>query len=770
MKIKRLFFSLLATLLLAVPVHAAQYYGRLNGWDIRSSCTAYVSTGVGCYDSTTKTFCIGNGTSCVVQGGGSFISDTAYDATTWDNVTTIAPSKNAVRDKFETLPSTYLPFTGGTLLGNLLFTDNLYDIGASGATRPRTGYFGTSLYTPELYLTGATPTYIPLTGTGGLLGNSIITQPSASSVNIVGDLSLSNVNVTHGLTNIVPTNVFGTLTQLSGTTGGVILRGISDTDAVALYIVGVLGSTNPASSAIVLQAMKSNGTTGGTILSDTDTVLKINNLNTNLVTVLGSGNILTGGITAAGTSAAKVLGMGSGTAPTTSPADMSQMWSADYNGVAGTARLHERTESGISSPIALQTEVDASINPKATAQSVNMTAAASGSSGIMVADNDNINFGTGNFTLVWRGSLPDWTPSSVQNIFYKDPGATGYAMTIGTSGAISIYFASDYRLITINPGFIDGTVHDIALVVTRETASSSGTVLGYVDGNQVVASAGGTIAQGSPANINSSAPTYLLGTDSVRTSGTTSHAYTYNRALTATEVLDLYRNGVATKHRKAGQTALTSGTVVIGQEYTIDTFVAGDDFVNIGGTNVTGNVFVATGATPTTWTNSSSLRATGGTLILEPSGIKTPKWFDSGINSLDASYPTAGSSLTVPYQFGTESLLSITNVSLAADADTTIYTVPTGRRLVLTKAILIVGADAGTTVISIGADTAETNWLPNNTLSALDAANDVGVLMPVPSATTVLGKSYAAGTVIQAKVSSQAGGATNALHLFGFLY
>lgn len=30
------------------------------------------------------------------------ISDTAYDATTWNGVTTIAPSKNAVRDKFET--------------------------------------------------------------------------------------------------------------------------------------------------------------------------------------------------------------------------------------------------------------------------------------------------------------------------------------------------------------------------------------------------------------------------------------------------------------------------------------------------------------------------------------------------------------------------------------------------------------------------------------------------------------------------------------------
>lgn len=31
------------------------------------------------------------------------VSDVAYDATSWDSVTTVAPSKNAVRDKIESL-------------------------------------------------------------------------------------------------------------------------------------------------------------------------------------------------------------------------------------------------------------------------------------------------------------------------------------------------------------------------------------------------------------------------------------------------------------------------------------------------------------------------------------------------------------------------------------------------------------------------------------------------------------------------------------------
>ncbi len=40
----------------------------------------------------------------------------------------------------------------GTITSNLLFTDNTYDIGASGATRPRAGYFATDLQVPTAYI------------------------------------------------------------------------------------------------------------------------------------------------------------------------------------------------------------------------------------------------------------------------------------------------------------------------------------------------------------------------------------------------------------------------------------------------------------------------------------------------------------------------------------------------------------------------------------------------------------------------------------------
>ncbi len=61
------------------------------------------------------------------------------------------------------------------------------------------------------------------------------------------------------------------------------------------------------------------------------------------------------GTTTFGTSAAKVLAMGSGTAPTTSPADAAQMWVADSNSVAGAAAFYMRNEVGKSGAVAFKT-------------------------------------------------------------------------------------------------------------------------------------------------------------------------------------------------------------------------------------------------------------------------------------------------------------------------------------------------------------------------------------------------------------------------------
>ena len=76
--------------------------------------------------------------------------------------------------------ATYLPLVGGTLSGNLLFSaDNTKDIGASGATRPRTMYLGTSLVAPSVVAPASL----------GLWGNPAINL-------VIGGTTLWQVNAT----------------------------------------------------------------------------------------------------------------------------------------------------------------------------------------------------------------------------------------------------------------------------------------------------------------------------------------------------------------------------------------------------------------------------------------------------------------------------------------------------------------------------------------------------------------------------------------------
>jgi len=113
-------------------------------------------------------------------------------------------------------------------------------------------------------------------------------------------------------------------------------------------------------------------------------------------------------------------------------------------------------------------------------------------------------------------------------------------------------------------------------------------------------------------------------------------------------------------------------------------------------------------------------------------------------------------------------MISSTTVSFAANANTILYYVPSNKKLVLTKAIVIAGADAGaTTGISIGQSTSTTDFIPTYTLSNLDAANDAVILQPIPNTTPLKNKAYAAGSIINCTIATASGGATNTVQLYG---
>ena len=96
-----------------------------------------------------------------------------------------------------------------------------------------------------------------------------------------------------------------------------------------------------------------------------------------------------------------------------------------------------------------------------------------------------------------------------------------------------------------------------------------------------------------------------------------------------------------------------------------------------------------------------------------------------------------------------DGLLSVTAVAdLSAADETTLYTVPTGKTLILTKALLRTSADVGANlVVTIGQDGAETDFIGSTTCSNLDASGDVVLLAPVPSATPAKLKEYLYGTL-----------------------
>jgi hypothetical protein len=190
-----------------------------------------------------------------------------------------------------------------------------------------------------------------------------------------------------------------------------------------------------------------------------------------------------------------------------------------------------------------------------------MTYAASGSSGITVADNDNIDFGTGDFTLAWKGSLPDWTPAYNPLFFYKAQESAseryrysfGFAaahktlhMTIGRGGTNSDFIA------TTVPDLADGTTHLCVAVVTRETALVDGSIAFYVDGVQLGVSK--TITATAPGTVSGNTNLYISGSSTTRFASTNEFAILFNRALTAAEVLDLYNNGVAEADKWGSQT------------------------------------------------------------------------------------------------------------------------------------------------------------------------------------------------------------------------
>lgn len=193
-------------------------------------------------------------------------------------------------------------------------------------------------------------------------------------------------------------------------------------------------------------------------------------------------------------------------------------------------------------------------NPLMYSQGINMTYAASGSSGIQVADNDNVDFGTGDFTLVWKGIIPDYTPYADTELMQKSDGTNGWVLQVDTTGVLQVILNTTTYSSTVAPIIPNGTGHKIIVVITRETASVAGSIVFYVDG--VILGTPVVIAAGAPTTVTNAVSMYVMGTSAKRSEGVCYHSSVFNRALSAADVLDLYRNGINFADKWGSQTAV----------------------------------------------------------------------------------------------------------------------------------------------------------------------------------------------------------------------
>jgi len=193
----------------------------------------------------------------------------------------------------------YLPLSGGTMTGNLLFTDNTLDIGASAATRPRTGYFGTSVISPLV----TTPSITTASGDLTLdpFGNVIIKGSTAD--NLAAALNITNSTPASllfarndgniGINNILP----GRKLDITETTSATPqLRLTSDSSNYAeMYVdsVGGLFLDTTGSSATNISILDQNlkVCTGGSFGASTCPTTGFN--------ITGTGNLVVAGQVAA---------------------------------------------------------------------------------------------------------------------------------------------------------------------------------------------------------------------------------------------------------------------------------------------------------------------------------------------------------------------------------------------------------------------------------------------------------------------------------------
>ena len=308
--------------------------------------------------------------------------------------------------------------------------------------------------------------------------------------------------------------------------------------------------------------------------------------------------------------------------------------------------------------------------------------------------------------------------SGTNMLFAKDDSTQRSYRAYQANGVISfqIWVAGSAKTAVTTGTYNDGASHLLTCTQLNDVLYI------YVDGVLDGSTAGGSI-DNDPVDFYIGATATPAG----YFDGSIFSTVVFNTSLDNTDTTDkaIINGGVIPyKYIGASQTEQTSGTLTIGKAYRINDWITNDDFTNIGGANVDGSEFVATGTTPTTWTNSSTVVPIGAVLQLEQDSIAEPTWYDKSGNELH----------------GTVSGAIVTNPAAAITKIDDDPTVPT---LVVTGDIIPTGAGSGLAYGGIAA-------YSNTTATASPGAEQYTIVQGIydeASPVNAVAADYTAGTL-----------------------
>ena len=214
--------------------------------------------------------------------------------------------------------------------------------------------------------------------------------------------------------------------------------------------------------------------------------------------------------------------------------------------------------------------------------------------GIVVADDSEINYGASDFSIAFEINAIDYTPASDIWLVYKFQDSNNrWGVQLITGGQIRLFVnvggSTVIDVQTVATVASIGPILELFTVsVSRESASSDGSFDVYV-GDSLLESV--VISAASPASFSNTGSLRFFSDSINQYASITNSAILYNRALSASEVLDLYSNGVAAADVGASQTALNT-----------------DDWVEA-------SPLSSFSSTPTSF---SCVRVSGGTVVSRP--------------------------------------------------------------------------------------------------------------------------------------------------------